>query len=391
MADALGTVTTVLHIVKEAYELYCKIKDCPPLMERIGEHLELVQLDLERIQAFLKATPVSKQGTRVLLCLIQRIREDSEDVTAVFHKWSESNKPAKVWFVVSGKQDDLIALRDAIDTNRAELSREMLYMGGPFGVDKFGVLPAQPSLHPTTTTTITTQASNGQQQAEAPRRDYSIIFVDPYDTARSVVAEAYMKLLQGWTTGTGGDWRFTIMHSAGFFVTSRSGVVDLVQNMEYTYPSYKLPMAEGHKPPNTTAMDALFGNEMFKYPFKQTVKRDIEARRSRGIHKTMFKHYDFVIAFTNREYDNLMRLRRALIAQEGRHAVTRGGKGRIIHLGTYVNGAQKGRPREILTPIGDGTREEWNARVGLIKTAVKGFLKQEVGWKQPDKGAKVSS
>lgn len=387
MADALGTVTTVLHIVKEAYQLFCKIKDCPPLMQRIGEHLELVRLDLERIQAFLKATPVSKQGTRVLLCLIQRIREDSEDVTAVFHKWSESNKPAKVWFVVSGKQDDLIALRDAIDTNRAELSREMLYMGGPFGVDKFGVVPAQ-LLH-TTINTTTAQALTGQP-AETIRQDYSIIFVDPYDTARSVVAEAYMKLLQGWTTGTGGDWRFQIMHSAGFFVSSRSGVTDLVQSMEYTYPSYELPMAEGHKPPKATAMDALFGNEMFKYPFKQTVKRDIEARRSRGIGKTMFKYYDFVIAFTNREYDNLMRLRKALIAREGRHAVTRGGKGRIIHLGTYVSGAQKGRPREILAPSGDGTREEWNARVGQIKTAVKGFLKQEMGWKQPDKGAKVS-
>lgn len=388
MADALGTVTTVLHIVKEAYQLYCKIKDCPPLMERIGEHLELVQLDLERIQAFLKATPVSKQGTRVLLCLIQRIREDSEDVTAVFHKWNESNKPAKVWFVVSGKQEDLIALRDAIDTNRAELSREMLYMGGPFGVDKFGVVPAQLSLHHTTTTT--TQTLPGQP-TETSRKDYSIMFVDPYDTARSVVAEAYMKLLKGWTVGTGGDWRFQIMHSAGFFVSSRSGVIELVQSMEYTYPSYKLPMAEGHKPPKATAMDALFDNEMFKYPFKQTVKRDIEARRSRGIEKTMFKYYDFVIAFTNREYDNLMRLRKALIAREGRHAVTRGGKGRIIHLGTYVSGAQKGRPREICAPSGDGTREEWNARVGQIKTAVKGFLKQEVGWKQPEKGAKVSN
>lgn len=389
MADALGTVTTVLHIVKETYQLYCKIKDCPPLMERIGEHLELVQLDLERIRAFLLETPVSKQGTRVLLCLIQRIREDSEDVTAVFHKWNESNKPAKVWFVVSGKQDDLIALRDAIDTNRAELSREMLYMGGPFGVDKFGLVPAQ--VNPTVAAGAAAPQALAGQPADAMRKDYSIIFVDPYDTARAVVAEAYMKLVKGWTMGTGGDWRFEIMHSAGFFISSRSGVVDLVQSMEYTYPSYKLQMEEGHKPPRPTALDALFDNKMFNYPFKPEVKREIEARRSRGLGKTMFKHYDFVIAFTNREYDNLMRLRKALIAREGRHAVTRGGKGRIIHLGTYNSGAQKGRPREICAPSGDGNQEEWNARVGQIKTAVKGFLKQEMGWKQPEKGAKFSS
>lgn len=376
MADALGTVTTVLHIVKEAYQLFCKIKDCPPLMERIGEHLELVQLDLERIQAFLKETPVSKQGSRVLLCLIQRIREDSEDVTAVFHKWNESNKPAKVWFVVSGKEDDLIALRDAIDTNRAELSREMLYMGGPFGVDKFGLSGPTP------------QPVAGQ--LPKTRKDYSVIFVDPYNIARGVVAEAYMKLLQGWTVGTGGDWRLSIMHSSGFFVSSRGGVTDLVESMDYTYPSYRLPMKEGHKPPNSTALEALLDNKMFKYPFKQQVRRSIEARRSRGVQKTMFKTYDFVIAFTNREYDNLMRLRKTLIAQEGRHTVTSGGKGRIIHLGTYNHASQKGRPQEILAPKDEGTREEWNARVGQIKTAVKGFLKKEMGWNQPQKGAKVS-
>lgn len=376
MADALGTVSTVLHIVKEAYQLFRKIKDCPPLMERIGEHLELVQLDLERIQAFLKETPVSKQGSRVLLCLIERIREDSEDVTAVFHKWRESNKPAKVWFVVSGRQDDLIALRDAIDTNRSELSREMLYMGGPFGVDKFGLAGPQP-----------------QPSAEQPsevRNDYRIMFVDPYNVARSVVAEAYMNLLQGWTVGTGGGWRFKTIHSSGFFVRRRGGLVDLVESMECTYPSYKLPMQEGKQPPNSTAMAALFDNAMFKYPFKDELKRIFEARRSRGVKNATFKSYDFVIAFTNREYDNLMRLREAVTAREGRQSVTCGGKGRIIHLGTYINGSRKGRPKEILSPAGEGTREEWNARVGQMKTALKRFLKQEMNWEQPKKGAKVS-
>lgn len=380
MADVLGTVTTVLHIVKEAYQLCCKIKDCPPLMERIGEHLELVQLDLERIQAFLTKTPVSQQGSRVLICLIQRIRDDSEEVNAVFKKWTESKKPAKVWFVVSGNQDDLIALRDAIDTNRAELSREMLYMGGPFGLDKFGVPEQQqPAIKP-----------GNKNAASHAGNDYRIMFVDPYNGARSIVAEGYVKLLQRWTSGTGGDWKFRLMHSSGLFIRNRGEVTDLVNSMDYSYPSYKLPMHDGNKPANATALDALFDNLMFNSPFKQEVKRHIEARRSRGIAKTIFKTYDFVVVFTDREYDNLVRLREALIAREGRQTVTGGGRGRIIHLGSYCHKARKGRPGEILQPKPDATREEWNARVGQIKTAVKGFLKQEMSWKRPEQGAKVT-
>lgn len=73
-----------------------------------------------------------------------------------------------------------------------------------------------------------------------------------------------------------------------------------------------------------------------------------------------------------------MRLRKALIAR---------GADTLLHVeakgGLYISGLMfLGHKRVGLeNPSGEGTREEWNVRVEQIKTAVKGILKQEVGWK----------
>lgn len=103
--------------------------------------------------------------------------------------------------------------------------------------------------------------------------------------------------------------------------------------------------------------------------------------------KTMFKTYDFVVPFTNREYDNLVRLSKALVARDGKDAVTGGGKGPVIHLGAYLT--LDGIPREILAAKGvwNSSREMWNVRCSQIRTAIKQFLTKEMGWQQPKPGA----
>jgi len=61
-------------------------------------------------------------------------------------------------------------------------------------------------------------------------------------------------------------------------------------------------------------------------------------------------------------------------------------KGRIVMLGEY----RDKNSSEILGPkIVDGvaTRDDWNKCTSKIKLAFKGWLKEEMGWVQPERGA----
>lgn len=394
MADPLGTLLQVVEVVGKAIEIYKKIQDAPDQIRRIGKRMGILNTILGQLEILLRTDEkraLARLGpamTDELLGVIEDIRKDSEEVKGLFVKWDKNIGPwgmqfrfkfaADAYFALGSNSDKLEALGNSIEEHRQDL-RDLLQVMTGFGINQLlvGVQPPgiirQPSPSP---------------EPEAPRTDFRIIFVDPYNASRSIVAEAYTNLLREWTLRTGGNWRVRSAHSAGFFVRSRSDVVDTIKDMKFLYPSYQLGIKEGFSPPQPTALAALFDNKLFNYPYKQDVKRGIESRRSRGISKTIFKTYDYILVFTDREEDNLIRLRKLLISNNGRDDVMAKRKGKVMHLGRYLT--SDGARREIVAPKNDGDREQWNAKVAQIKTSIKAFLKGELGWKQPPAGAKVA-
>ncbi|KAK3940176.1 hypothetical protein QBC46DRAFT_386150 [Diplogelasinospora grovesii] len=223
-----------------------------------------------------------------------------------------------------------------------------------------------------------------------PRKDYKVLFVDPHNIGRSVVAEGLMKLMRGLTQKANGDWRIQTIHSAGFFVWKKGLCADIIDNLDYSYKSFKMPLVDGGQAPNLIAMSALFDNKSYDFPFKKGITEKIMNRTSRGLKRDIFLEYDFIIVFTNREHDNMIKLKNAIKKNAEGKKITALRKGRVLHLGTYLN--PDGPPKEILAPLkGKEDREIWNRKVAEIKTAIKQFLKQEMKWKQPDQKAIESS
>lgn len=406
MADALGTVLTVLELIQKALATYHKIHDCPDQLRLIGTRLEKLSSRLVDVEAFLRRQTIDRSRNDILVAIVEDIRADSARVEALFAKFNNDIGPfgfqfrfkalTQVWFALGSNAEEVKGLAEEIEKHRLDLREELQFMG-VVGVDAIKkIVEAElKGVGQQQQQKVAGQAvANHEKKPKAPspvpgppRDDYNIIFIDPNGLGRSIVAEAYTKLVREWTVQTGGSWRIKLVHSAGFFVRNRGELDGLVENMEYSHPSYKLNMVTGGKTPNSIALQALFDNKMFGYPFKQAVKEAAEARRSRGMARTLFKTYDYVIVFTNREYDNMVRLRKVLIEKEGKQAVTGSGKGRVLHLGSYLT--KDGVPREILAPKGDTNRAEWNLAVGSIKSAMKRFLVKELGWTRPKVGAKL--
>ncbi|KAK1765199.1 hypothetical protein QBC33DRAFT_544892 [Phialemonium atrogriseum] len=415
MSLSLDTVLQVIEIVNKAVEMYQKIQDAPEQMRKIGKRMERLNALLAHLELFLREKKehalarLRPAQTEELLSIIEDIRDDSSKVQALFYKWNNDIGPfgfqlrfktlAQAYFALGSSPEKLSGLADDIELHRQDL-RDHLQLMGCIGINALLVggsvgAAAQQNL---ATPGPTTNAGSGPKLPLSPspspspvasRQDYRVLFVDPTNIARGVVAEALMKLLKEWTLGAGGDWRVKIVHSAGFFVKRGSDVVDTIDSLEFSYPSYRLPMAEGNKKPKEVALAALFDNGAYNFPFKKSVQEHIGAHRSRGLQKDVFKKYDYIMVFTGREHDNMIRLRKALVAKEGK-GITQKGKGRIVHLGRYLT--LDGIPREIVDAPKDkdgrDSRENWNWKVSQVKIAIKGFLKQEMRWKQPQNSGK---
>lgn len=403
MADALGTVLTIIEVVNKSIEVFHKIHDCPDQMRLIGERMENLGSRLTAVEVFLRRQIIDDSRTHAFVTIIGRIRVDTQRVETLFVKFREDIGPfgfqfrfkvlTQVFFAMGSNAEEMKELAEKIEKHRLDLQEELQFLIA-IGVNKVNIgidkvignqLGAQKKA----------LGGAGQQQtlllqATHPRADYNIIFVDPYNEGRSVAAEGYLKLVREWTVATGGEWRINLIHSAGFFARRKGEVSDLVKSLDYQQPSFKLSMKYGNNPPNPTALAALFDNK-FGHPFKENVQREAENHLSHGMRKTMFKTYDYIIVFTHREFNNLGRLRKALIARDGNDAVTGGDKGRVVYLSSFRHHGINSTPKEILNPVDDGDRAQWNDKVGQIKIATKAFLKREMGWEQPKKDAKLSS
>lgn len=399
MSLSLDTVLQVIEIVNKAVEIYQRIQDAPEKMRRIGKRMERLRSLLRHLEQLLRheqkraLARLRPAQTEDLLAIIEDIRDDSAKVDALFHQWDNDIGPfglqfrfetmARAYFEFGGNAERLSAIADDIELHRQDL-RDYLQLMGCVGINELLV-----------TGPANSAPKAGTRPSPSPatpqRTDYNIIFVDPQNIARSVACEALTKLLREWTVRTGGDWRINLVHSAGFFVKNRGEVTDIIESLKYTYPSYNMGMSEGNAKPNAMASAAVFDNKLYDHPYKKTIQDEISARRSRGLSRNVFKTYDYIIVFTSREHDNMIKLRKALIMRDGKEVAPKG-KGRVLHLGHYLT--LDGIPREIVeapkNKDGIDSRDNWNWKVSQMKTAIKGFLKQEMRWTQPPQNIKAS-
>ncbi|KAL2128605.1 hypothetical protein VTI74DRAFT_8943 [Chaetomium olivicolor] len=231
-----------------------------------------------------------------------------------------------------------------------------------------------------------------QSRSPIPRHTpKNVLFVDLYNTDRSVVAEALLKLL-GHLTCTlksPSHWPVAAVHSAGFFVRAHGDCAAAIDSLDYTFQSFRKGWTPGGESPAATGLAAVFENKwMAQYPFKKKVREEMEGRRSVGLRKDLFREWDFIVVFTRREESNLGKLKKALEGgKEGNAAAAAGKKGKVVQLGSYLPPVG-GMAREILyvKDTGDARKDRanWNMKVAEIKSALKAFLRRELGWVQPE-------
>lgn len=387
-----------------------------------------------------------KAQKRDLLELIEETHDGSKKVYLLFEKWEKKIGPmgiqfkdnafaqyvAQAYFALGSSVKELEALAANIDYQRQEISQYLSMMGVQGiaenqavlqGVQKQirdlhklvqaqakqaapqpdlekqikalnDLLKAQANLNvpptPANNKIAAPQKSrlSPSPSPSPPRKDYRLIFIDPHNLGRGVCAEALTKLYGCATIMAGAVWCVTNVHSAGFFCKKGNDYTSLIENLDYKVGSYKLAMSKGGQPTNDVAIAAVFDNKSFaqigKFQ-KETVQKQITSRVSQGIKRDVFKTYDFIIVFTNREHDNMIKLKQAVIASEGKDAASKA-KGRVVHLGRYST--KDGTMKEIVDPPKnkDGTqsRDEWNKKVAQLKMAIRRFLEKELGWTIPE-------
>ncbi|KAH8897863.1 hypothetical protein GQ53DRAFT_803026 [Thozetella sp. PMI_491] len=417
MVVSLDTVLQVYNVVKKAIDIYKTIQNAPKQMEKLTSELSITWVYLGRLKRLLSKGSgralgqLSPEEKVVLESVIDGIKSNADKGIELMTNWKSDAIPGgnnelsfrwkwltNGWLFVVGDAgktiDDLIAeirgqqdqigrilalmTHEKVEALRAEVGRVDAKMD-KMNADMAALSVPQRKISPS-------------PSPPPPRKDYGIIFVDPGAVGRGPVSEYLTKLMKEWTQRTGGDWRIKNINSAGFFVKHRAGYLDLIEELEYKKPSHKLALRNGDSAPNKVVVDAVFDNKAFDYPFKQKYHQALMKADSKGIPKNIFKSNDFILVFTERERENMLRLRKAVLARDGAEAVPKG-KGRVVHLGTYVK-VSSGNvlPFEDVPKNDDGSfsREKWNTKVSELKLAIKRFLKKEMKWKQPDATAKVT-
>lgn len=410
MALSLDTIITVAQLVRGAVDLYNRIDGWPEQMKKLGrrvKHLDVYLTELEELVAEKPNTAFSRlfpRQKKEIGDLLQGIRKVAEDITALFHRWENDIGPlgfqfrfktlTQAYFALGSSSDKIAALIEEVNEHlqgirdwltllgfKAALLLGERQNGKPTPAPMLGKPAKAPADAKKCDMNKNKTVPSPSPSPAPPRTDFEILFVDPANLARGVMAEALCKLMREWTKLSKGEWRIQTIHSAGLLVKNRTDVPD-VEGLKRKFMGGQTPIG--------LALDAVFDNKAFDFPAKKDVHIAMLKRRSIGIKKDMFKKYDFIIVFTSQDHENVLRVKSALVEKEGAKEVTAKGKGRILHLGSYLT--LDGIPREIEDPRSVGkeprvTRADWNWKAAQIKLAVKEFLKQEMQWKQPPQKA----
>jgi protein-tyrosine-phosphatase len=383
-----------IAIVQKAVELWKKIQDAPEQVDKIGKRmvrLESYLLGLKELLSDKKQHSLASlrpAQSKELRSIITDIETDAAKVVDILQKWERSIGPfglqwkyktvANAMFALGSSTDKLDSLSADIQQHKDDL-RDSLQLMGYFKLNTLQLPGPAQSTH---------SDKDRDPSPSSSRRDFKVIFVDPYNIGRSRVAEAYVQLVREWTTRTQGDWRVKTCHSAGMMVKSHSDCIAVLEGLQ---PPLKQTFMGGGVKPNWTGMATLFDSPFFNYPSKNEIRDIALSRGSRGIRQNIFSEYDFILVFTGRENENLTRLKKVLVEKNGKDAAPKG-KGRVLHLGAYLGA--KGEIREIVdapkNKDGTDSKENWNKTTAAIKLAIKSFLKRELDWAQPAKQAIMS-
>jgi hypothetical protein len=377
----------VIDIINKAIDIYDKIQDQPGQIEKIGKRMPRLRDYLEELDELIdfKKHPSSLASlrptqTKRLDELMKDVKEDVRQVYALLRKWEKNEGPAGlVWrfdwvahavYTLGSSPDKLDALHQSIEQHLNDINRFVVLLSAFAHNEALNPGNAKPEQGKGKSPQPARKSPSPSPGPVPMKNDLNICFVDGFNTGRSRVAEAYLKLVGEWTCRTGGDWKIKIMHSAGTNVNRVDG--GCLKELQ----TLGLKMVEGGKPVNYVAMDSLFDNKMFNYPYKQGVKNRVQHRKTIGIPRDLFSKYDYIVVFTLAQQVKLFKLREALIKLNASYRAH--GKGQIVLLGDYVKPGS-----EIFEAAPETSREKWNKTTSGLKIACKCFLKQECGWKQP--------
>ncbi|KAK4647323.1 uncharacterized protein QC761_124430 [Podospora bellae-mahoneyi] len=423
MADIIGTIVTLVETVQSAVTLYQRIDGLPTQMTQLGKRIERLSPFLSRLESFIKKRPAAASSSlypgqkQDLRQLLDAINDHIKKATDLFERYEKgilsrshdlefrARWVSQIWFsLVENSPEKVQAILDDIEYDRGVLSDYLALMA----VDKQPDIPS-PNLitspapkkiiinSPANKNIADSPKKNNLSPSSAPakrpspspspipRQDLKILFVDPYHAERTAIAESLLALFRELTLlyRSNTPWRISAVSSAGFFVKNSSDLVPVISSLNYSYPSWKKDFKPGGPGdvPKPEALKAIFDNNWANYPFKNAIKSQISTRPSVGLTKDVFEKYDYIIVFTKREHDNMVKLKEAVTAMTKERQ-----RARVLHLGVYLGG-------EIVYPtlakgagevIEQTNRHEWNKKVAQIKTALKEFLRQEMRWQMPE-------
>ncbi|KAI3321519.1 hypothetical protein HD806DRAFT_154773 [Xylariaceae sp. AK1471] len=365
----------IIAIIQEAVNLYQRIKDVPKVLEEIGNEMKSLAMYLSGVEKLLQnkvnaeLATLHPELTQETKGVVNQIKEKVLEITKIFKYYRSIKGPSMmkdIWFGVTNGNDKLMSIRGDLDRAEFRLERRLQLMG----------------LHGTYT--VYAEVRSLVNPRAPPSERLSILFVDPFNLGRSRVAEAYVKLMEGWAIHIGEKWPIETVDSAGFFLENGSDCIHELKNLKL---SGSQEFTNGNQPPKKVPMAALFDSKSHDHPYKYEIKKATFEGRSKGIKKDIFSKFDYILVFTRRELINLLAMKTACMSLS-ENTMKPDEKGKVIHLGQYL---ALGKVVEICDPKrdkdGSFSRENWNKAVAQIKTAFQGFLKEELGWTKPQSGA----
>ncbi|KAF4553543.1 Hypothetical protein D9617_6g092740 [Elsinoe fawcettii] len=375
MALPIG-IGDILALVEIAKDIYDKVKGVQEKVDKTGSQIVKLSGYLRNLQHMLVKDKglgqdaLRKDQVSDMEAMLKDIRVDVISMTKLLKDYRDKRGPLgsqfavdiahKVYFATGGGAKKLDELSDELEKKVKEIDQWTTQLNLAI-----------------TQQILANQLKKQLNVSQPPSKTgVSILFIDKDNTGRGKVAEAYAKLVNQWTSADRNGWPAKTVHSVGLNVMRRNQCVELLEKQDFKY------RIEGNQAPVEVAMQALFDNKLFNYPYKAKIQADVKASRSRGPELSLFKDYDYVLVFTRQMETNLVRLRQDMV-KAGGQSVAPKGKGQIKLLGEYSNSKTSSIYHPVEMKNIEGELEKWKKTVSMIKVAYKGFLKKELGWVQP--------
>lgn len=393
-------VVTLLGYVRDVVKFVEAVENAPREMKELNDRMRFLAMYLSSLRTTLQHRRqqlklFTEDQHEMLVEIMNALGSDVRAVNVLYEDW-RGNKgpwglefrfslPAKFWHELGPRKEEMASLGESIDKRRKDLSDYLLLLGFQ-GMNELTDLVNQK----TAAGRLTPEPTYASPFQPAPpreagtRSDYKIIFVDPYNEGRSVVAEAMARMMREWTKQAGGKWCVSMIHSAGFHTRHQGDIEGFVADkLVVPKGANTLPWRKGGNHPNPFALKAMFDPSMCRPRVRNEIQPEVTNRRSRGVRKNIFQQYDYIVVFHSREYNNLLALKRTLLSREG-PSIAPEGRGMIVHIGAPT---LSGSTMNVLD-VDRKTPEEmkprkWLSKVAEIRGLTQDFLVRRVGWQVP--------